>query len=73
MSEVTKTSLEWFNQNPYNGLQSDNVEGWVTAWGGKKDLYKFNTEKITETEFRKRMKESNTPVPEDTVETAGKK
>jgi hypothetical protein len=61
---VLKTSVEWFSVLPYNGLMNDNLDGWMKD--GKRDVHtSYNVEKITEDEFRARLKASNTPVPED--------
>lgn len=75
MAEVKKTSVEWKSMPPYDGLALDNADGWVSIMVDSKgvkrevrDLFKtYNTELITEDEFRERLKKSNCPPPTQKV------
>lgn len=57
--EKMKTAVEWLAVPPYDGVFMDSPDGW-----DRKNLIDFNTKKITETEFREKLKQSNARVPE---------
>ncbi len=64
MAEVKKSSVEWMQEPHYQNVVINSPDGW-----NRKDLKgSFNEEQITETEFRKRLKDSSALYPPKEME-----